>query len=206
MTGTGEGDLDRIKERFSAIYDRNEWASGSGVGSHPLHSLEYSVFLQRFIHLNGVKSVVDFGCGDWQFSRYVDWSEVIYHGFDIVPNVVERNQKNYSNENISFSMLDDLGILPRSDLLVCKDVLQHLPNDTVMEYIYLFKSKFKYMLITNDNGPPGHLNKDIEVGGWRTLQFDHPPFSERAAIILQWTVHSGVGWTSKATYLFYGDG
>ena len=62
------------------------------------------------------------------------------------------------------------------------------------------------MLITNDNGPPGYLNKDIELGDWRTLKFDHPPFSEIAAVVLQWVVVAGAGWTRKATYLFYGSG
>ena len=59
-------------------------------------------------------------------------------------------------------------------------------------------------ICSNDVGPPGYLNADIEPGGWRTLQFDHPPFSESATIILQWTVHARAAWWRKATYLFYG--
>jgi SAM-dependent methyltransferase len=205
MIESGEGDLMRMRERFSEIYDQNEWGAGSGVGSHPLHSLEYSAFLQRFVHQNDVRGVVDFGCGDWQFSRYIDWSRVDYLGIDVVVKLIDRNRAAFGATNIKFELFDSLDALPPADLLICKDVLQHLPNNTVANYLDVFRRKFKFMLVTNDIGPRGYLNQDIEAGGWRTLQFDRPPFTESAAIVLQWTVHSGGGWTTKATYLFYGD-
>ena len=29
-----------------------------------------------------IRTVVDLGCGDWQFSKYVDWRGIEYHGYD----------------------------------------------------------------------------------------------------------------------------
>lgn len=205
MSDFSEADLDRMKERFAAIYDRGEWGFQSGVGARPANNLEYAAFVQNFIHRNAVKTVVDFGCGDWQFSRFMDWTGLHYLGVDIVAGLIERNRKAFAQPNIEFRLFETTDALPRADLLVCKDVLQHLPNSTVAAYLDGFKAKFKFMLITNDDAPIEYLNQEIAPGGWRTLRFDQPPFSENAAIVLQWTVHAGRGWTRKATYLFYGD-
>jgi SAM-dependent methyltransferase len=204
MSDPRDGDIERLRERFAAIYDRNEWGFQSGVGAQPANNLEYSAFVQNFIHRNAVKSVVDFGCGDWQFSRFIDWTGLRYLGTDIVPGLIERNRRIFGQEHIAFELFSSVDALPAADLLVCKDVLQHLPNPMVQQYLDQFKSKFKFMLITNDDAPIDYLNIEIQPGGWRTLRFDQPPFSETAAIVLQWTVHAGRGWTRKACYLFYG--
>lgn len=205
MSDTADTSVMLLRERFAAIYDRNDWGS-SGVGAWPLNNLEYSAFLQSFIHRNAVSTVVDFGCGDWCFSRFIDWTGLRYTGVDVVPELVEHNRETFGRDNIGFEVFQSIDALPTADLLVCKDVLQHLPNFLVQQYLDELKSKFKYMLVTNDDAPLGYLNMDIEPGGWRTLRFDQPPFRETAAIVLQWTVHVGNGWTRKATYLFYGHG
>jgi hypothetical protein len=95
-----------------------------------------------------------------------------------------------------------LAQLPTPDLFVCKDALQRPSNQMVQNHLKYFNSKFNFLLITNDNGPTGELNSEIEPGGWRALRFDRAPFAETAPMVLQWYVHSGGGWTSKATYLF----
>jgi len=203
---TDDAELAAIRQRFSMIYDRNEWAFQSGVGSLPVNTAEYAAFLTNFMHRNAVKSVVDFGCGDWQFSQFIDWSGIRYFGADVVGSLVERNRKVFGRDNIIFEQFRSTEDLPAADLLVCKDVLQHLPNALIQHYLDVLKPKYKYLLITNDDAPAAYLNKDIAPGDWHTLRFDQPPFSERAAIVLQWTVHWGEGWTRKATYLFYGTG
>lgn len=199
------GNVLRMRERFSAIYDRNEWLFGSGVGSLPENNLEYAKFLQEFMVRNKVRSVLDFGCGDWQFSRFIDWSRVDYMGVDVVPMLIEKNRRQFGQENVKFELFRSLEALPKTELLVCKDVLQHLPNAVVRQYLDAFRMKSKFILITNDDGYPTLVNADIEVGGWRTLQFDRPPFSERAAVLLRWLVEESKGWSGKATYLFYGN-
>lgn len=118
-----------------------------------------------------IRSVVDLGCGDWQFSRYIDWSDMTYVGVEVVPSVVERNQHEFGNSNIRFQIFELLAKLPTADLLVCKDVLQHLPNVTVKSYLGAFRNKFKFSLITNDEEPVNLQNIDIDIGGWRTCDW-----------------------------------
>lgn len=73
---------------------------------------------------------MDVGCGDWQFSQAIDWGTIKYIGYDIVKQVVKANRKKFGTRLISF--IHGNGVqcdLPMADLLICKDVLQHLPNE-----------------------------------------------------------------------------
>lgn len=96
-----------MKEIFEQIYRNNEWGPGSGQGALPIHNLSYVTFLQTFLRKNSIKSVVDFGCGDWQFSRYIDWRGINYYGCDLVESLIQTNRQNYARSNISFELLPD---------------------------------------------------------------------------------------------------
>jgi SAM-dependent methyltransferase len=192
--------------KFNEIYANNEWGYGSGVGSLPLNNIDYIKFLKTFIERNNVKSVVDFGCGDWQFSRFVGWDAVQYTGFDIVETVIARNKAAFGRPSISFCVYTSIEELPKADLFVCKDVFQHLPNQLIKELLRAFKERARFLLITNDDWPSEHLtNTDIQEGGWRPVRLDREPFSEIAPVVLSWTIEWG-GWkpTRKATSLIAG--
>jgi protein YibB len=199
------GSTEEIRRRFTEISRRQLFGPGSGVGSAPEKTVEYRAFLQRFMARNRIRSVVDFGCGEWQFSQLVDWSGVRYVGVDVVPTVIEKNRRDFGSDTIGFETFESLATLPRADLLLCKDVLQHLPNSLVRKYLAAFRRKYKFLLITNDEEPAEFLNTDTEIGGWRTLRLDREPFREPGATVLSWPSPWAVGGTVKSTYLLYGD-
>lgn len=192
-------------EEFTKIYDRNDWGYSSGVGSLPLNNIQYMELVRSFIARNQLSSVVDFGCGDWQFSRFIDWSGVHYTGVDLVEQVIEQNRARFARPGIEFRTVETVTQVPEADLLLCKDVFQHLSNRTVGECLTAFKLKFCYLLITNDEWP-SELNRDIADGGWRPIRIDQPPFSEIAPVILSWTLTWG-GWkpTRKSVSLVIGE-
>jgi glycosyltransferase involved in cell wall biosynthesis/SAM-dependent methyltransferase len=194
-----------IERRFSSIYAEQTWGRGSGVGSAPNKTVEYRAFLQNFMAQNDIRSVVDFGCGDWQFSRYIDWSGIGYVGIDIAASVVERNQSEFGAANIRFETFRSLDSLPAADLLVCKDVLQHLPNGLVKAYLAAFRRTYKFALITNDEEPAHLQNAEIEIAGWRTLKLDRAPFNEQGAAVFSWPVLWGAASTRKSTFLLLGE-
>lgn len=196
---------DDLSSRFSQLYDQKIWGPGSGVGSLPEHTREYRTLLKQFMANNRTKSVVDLGCGDWQFSRHIDWSGVTYTGIDVVASLVEKNQREFGSSNIRFQKFESLDKLPSADLLLCKDVLQHLPNRTVQAYLAAFKRKYKFCLITNDHEPVHLQNIDIPAAGWRTLRLELEPFCEPCGVVLAWTVPWGNATTRKLTYLIYGS-
>lgn len=190
---------EEIQRQFTRVYQ------GSGVGSRPDRTVEYRAFLSQFLVRNQIRSVVDLGCGDWQFSRYLDWSGIDYLGLDVVPAVIDANNRQFSADNIRFELFQAPERLPPADLLLCKDVLQHLPNRLVKAYLAAFRGKYKYALVTNDEEPAELQNTDIEVGGWRTLRLDRAPFLEMGAVVFSWTVLWGAATTAKATFLICGD-
>ena len=167
-----------MKEIFEKIYDKNEWEFGSGAGPLPKNTKEYSSFLEKFIKNYNILSIVDAGCGDWQFSKFLDWNGASYHGFDVVNSVINTNIDSFSGEKINFTLYDgDPKNLPKADLLIIKDVLQHLSHDNIFKFIDIF-DKYKYCLITNCVNPHGEtINLDINDGDFNFLDLRLAPFN-----------------------------
>jgi SAM-dependent methyltransferase len=140
------------KEHFSRIYSTNEWG-GSGSGSFPENTQEYRSFLTEFINQNNVKTVYDFGCGDWQFSKLIDWSNIHYIGVDCVLDLINKHKQNYQKENIEFLHINTPKDFYnyKGDLLILKDVLQHWRNKEITTFLDAIIENFKYVLITNSS-------------------------------------------------------
>jgi hypothetical protein len=169
---------------FEKIYQENYWGFGSGHGSLPSVTAEYSQYISNFISNNNITSVVDFGCGDWQFSRFMDWRKVDYTGYEIVPKLVKDNTKSYAAPNIKFLLTpSSFKNLKPADLLLVKDVLQHLPQSEIENFITSVLPKYKYSLITNNTLPENLLNMAIEKGGFRPLDLRLPPYNLSATAV-----------------------
>ena len=196
----------QTREAFETIYRNDSWTHGSGPGSVPSSTIEYRAFVERFMVENNVRTVTDLGCGDWQFSKLIDWSNVEYTGFDIVDSVIQRNKAVYGAANVTFELLADIDNLPGGDLLVSKEVLQHLPNDTVTEYLRVIRSKYKYALITNAIEPRGDANRDIGPGDWRPLRLEEAPFAVRGATVFVYFPQAGSHFWRNGVYLMLGEG
>jgi 2-polyprenyl-3-methyl-5-hydroxy-6-metoxy-1,4-benzoquinol methylase len=139
------------REAFETAYRDGRWGFGSGHGSLPRTTRTYRRFLEEFLGANSVRSVLDYGCGDWQFSRLIDWHGATYVGFDVVEPVIERNQQLYGRPGVEFMITpEDPADLPDADLLICKDVLQHLPNSDVQTFLESVAPRFPVSLIIND--------------------------------------------------------
>jgi hypothetical protein len=182
-----------MKAVFNQIYTMNIWRYGSGEGSLPEHTKGYRRFLERFIRDRQIKSVVDYGCGDWQFSRLIDWGGVSYLGLDIVDSLIEHHIKMYRRDNITFEVLSETPEqLPDAELIILKDVLQHWSNQSISSFIPKI-SKYKFALITNcvnQNEPTD--NRDIVDGDFRPLDLRRPPFSYEMAKVFEFTNRRGI--------------
>jgi SAM-dependent methyltransferase len=152
-------------EIFDDIYRRDLWGGGSGTGSLQESTKAYRDFLHNFMRSNGVRSVLDLGCGDWQFSRHIDWGNATYLGVD-VSNVVLQATRAFARPGVEFRTLDAVADpLPPADLLIAKDVLQHWSNADILELLPKLPS-FRYALITNGFLPDQNdqVNADIQTG------------------------------------------
>lgn len=183
---------------FQKVYDSGEWGRGSGAGSDPQAAQPYVDLVSRFIAQNAIRSVIDLGHGDWRMWPKEAFSTVDYHGVDVVPSVTDAVRDKHASPRRTFESGDILEIgLPPSDLVLCKDVLMHLPNQDViavlrrlLDYRFViichsvFRRRLRPMLgsvplgrrVRGDlrNIPAVcartlHPNKDITAGEVRTL-------------------------------------
>jgi len=176
-----------MKERFEEIYQKNEWSYGSGHGSLLINNEGYIEFLEKFMEKNNILSVLDLGCGDWQFSKKIDWTGIQYKGYDIVESVVNNNNKRYSSNNISFHVFsDNFSKLPEVDLLIVKDVLQHWSKETIDNFIPSL-NRYKFSLITNCVGFDETLNDLVEDGGFSNLDLRLPPYNINLEEVYKYT-------------------
>lgn len=172
------------EEVFTEIYRSKAWGTNkngeghSGGGSTLAATRAYRKFIQEFLKDNKITSVVDVGCGDWEFSHKINWDGIQYLGIDVVKDVIAKDRAKYGSPTIQFIHGDATETdLPEADLLICKDVLQHLSNNDVFQFLgQLYK--FKHCLITNDVNPQTltSTNLDIPRGHYREIDLTAPPF------------------------------
>jgi SAM-dependent methyltransferase len=129
-----------------------------------------------FADLN-VKSLLDAPCGDFNWMRHLSLGIDEYVGVDVVPTLVEQNQKQFGNSERRFLNLDITSdYLPQVDLILCRDCLGHLPLGEIAKALRNFKrSQSKYLLTTTFTGTRPNL--EIEAGDWRPLNLQLPPFN-----------------------------
>ncbi len=170
-----EGDHAQI---FDSVYTNKVWGIGSGTGSTEQGTRAYRWFLQHFLRSNQVRSVVDLGCGDWQIARHMDWSGIDYVGID-VSNVILTTTRQHARPGVSFRQMDATREeLPKADLLIVKDVLQHWSNTDILGFLPKLKS-YKRALVINGFPPNAMnlLNVNIRTSGkYRPVNLKLPPF------------------------------
>lgn len=126
---------------FSEIYASDAWGGGSGPGSTPEFCRPLVEWLVDYVNQNGVRSAVDFGCGDFQWMPAVlDRTGIDYLGLDVVPSLIESHRARHPRW--SFEVLDastlDPRELPDADLYWAKDVLQHWPDEAIVRFLDRF--------------------------------------------------------------------
>ena len=169
---------DNVENVFDTIYEKKVWGNGSGGGSDAHVANVYIDTVNKIFKENNIKKVLDIGCGDWQFSKFIDWSNMDYVGIDVVESVIKKNNEKFSSSNIKFiceNPLSENCILPSVDLILVKDVLQHLSNKNVIILLdKILKSKSNFVLVTNDFDS---RNIDINNGDTRPIDITKPPFN-----------------------------
>lgn len=194
--------IEAYKNNFETIYENKLWGDGeslSGTGSYYNYNEKYIKFLEEFFINKNIKSVVEIGCGDWNFSKHINFGDIKYDGYDIVKSVIDSNNNNYKTDKINFHYYKDNNfIFPKADLLICKDVLQHLSFNTMSNIINQL-SKYKYCLITNDFDSDT-INTDIVDAEHRALDIRKEPLNLKGDIVFMFDI-TPIQWTQKNTIL-----
>lgn len=196
--------LPHMAKNHRAIF-APQYTERSGPGSTAEASAPYRAFLERFIRENGIRSIVDLACGDFEIMSLVDRQGADYLGVDVIPERIARDQAKAverPQEPPAAFVCEDIQAfpIPACDLLLVKDVLQHWSTFDVAAFLRrLREAPFRYALITNCNYGPT-VNTDIATGGWRALDVTAPPFGI-GEIVFHWETPKDI----KDTVLLFGN-
>ena len=160
-----------------------------GHGSTFENTREVSVFIETVIKDLSIKSINDCGCGDYSFwMNRVNIGDALYRGYDINDELILQNQMKFPEVFFEEADITEQ-ILPKADLIICRDVLFHLPTDMAIRALDRFvKSCSSFLIATTFESV--RVNNEItdkidgpELGyGHRKLNMSIEPFNLGAPI------------------------
>lgn len=168
---------------FTTIYRQKTWLNGtslSGPGSDVEYTAPYRAFLEEWVQNKQITSICDIGCGDFTFTKHINWNTIKYTGIDIVEDVIQSNIELYPN--VSFLVgdvcsKDFLDTIPEYDLIIMKDVIQHWPSKYIKEILPQIRKKCKYLLICNCRHQKNNWHDISTFGDFRPLNYKMLPMS-----------------------------
>ena len=167
------------RRTFTQMYRTNGWCgceSLSGAGYTLLATEPLRALLPQIIHDFKISSLLDAGCGDFNWMKEINFGIVDYIGVDVVDEVIARNISLYSSDKHHFTTADvTRDDLPKVDLILCRDCLTHLPNTRALLALRQFKRSGSVYLLTTTH-PHLAENADTFIGGYRPLNLERSPF------------------------------
>lgn len=177
--------MDPVTKIFNLIFEQNIWGdkeSRSGYASNLKNTQSLRSFLPEFFEKYKIKTVIDAPCGDMYWFSKMNLKKIKYYGYDIVDDLIKQNKENFAHcRNYHFETKNLItNKLPKADLILCRDLIIHLPISAVYELLENFvKSGSKYLLITQHilKNDKYVLNKDINFGSFSFRSLIEPPFN-----------------------------
>jgi hypothetical protein len=200
-----------LEQHFTDIYHKNTWhgkESKSGTGSDLINARKFSTKLAEVINSLNINTMLDVPCGDFNWMKTIieDLDIKSYLGADIVKEMIADNQKKYHFPNrVRFLQIDVVNeIVPKSDLIFCRDCLVHFSYETAKQILRNFvASESKYLIMTTFTANNRNAF-DIQDGQWRALNFEMPPFNlpHYSDIINEHCEEDSCRWTDKCLGLW----
>lgn len=197
-----------LAARFERIEKTNLWgaaSSVSGLGSEDLATAAIRDELPPLLQRLGARSLLDAPCGDagWIGRTKLDLD---YVGIDIVPSLIAANRRRVAGGELSgrFVVADiTRDVLPRADVILCRDCLVHLSFDNIVRAVARFRASGAHFLLVT-TFPEWESNRDCEDGDWRALNLQRAPFDwpEPRALINERCEEGDGGWRDKSLGLW----
>lgn len=170
-----------LKDEFSRIVASRAWGAGEtpcGPGSTIEACRAILKALPDWITKFQISSIADLGCGDFHWMSQLDLSGIEYDGYDVVQELISSNQSCHARPNIRFHHADFMTIqIPKVDLVVCKDVLPHLPNDLVLRALGAIRASGSRLLAaTTAVGWEIDKREGLRIGGFSPIDLEAVPF------------------------------
>jgi len=162
-------------EIFNNIYLESSWGYKSGPGSDPDFAKPWIEVVNSFLAKDDIVKIIDVGCGDWRIGKHLNLEGKDYTGVEVSSVMFKETALN-SSTNIRFIQADFETLdIPNVDIIIIKDVLQHLPNNSVYNIVNKIMEKSRYALFCDDIAVKN--NNSILPGEHRYLDLSKDPFN-----------------------------
>lgn len=130
-----------------------------GWGSSEAHTQLVRKELVNILATYGVTSMNDAGCGDLAWMSTLDLDGIDYVGYDVHERATwpALRERGYRLEVVDITA----DRLRPADLLVCRDVFIHLPNDMILAALEGFRNSCTYLLTTSYTSDPSMERGDF---------------------------------------------
>lgn len=177
-----------LENTFTNIYTNNVWSMGqndskSGLGSTLMFTENIRKELVKIIADKKISKMLDTSCGDWFWMKLIQNDLCEYTGIDIVNEIIQKNNTNFSNDKTKFINCDFLSYiktLPDKyyDLVFCRHTLEHLPSEYNIEVLNECKRVSKYLLVTGYNIIDIKNTELINNMIYRPINIELTPYSD----------------------------
>ncbi len=164
---------------FTELFLNNSWGSRE-TRSGPAATLERTEQVRRALpdickELE-IQTLLDCGCGDWNWMKHVDLSGVAYMGVDIVEPLITDCQERYTKDTVNFQKLDVIQDPPETaDLWLMRDFLcQYSYKDCLTALQKFVESGSQYIAVTTVETMDPY--QDCMEGSYRALNLLAAPF------------------------------
>lgn len=137
-----------------------------GPGSYKKNTKEIVKFINDAIKKYNISSILDLGCGDFNWFQNINLENIRYIGFDCDELMIKSNNEKYKGDFYVKDIISE--DYPNVDLIICRDVLFHIQKTMSIKIIKKIKNKCKYFLSTSFLHE--QKNEDIksynDIPGW----------------------------------------
>ena len=157
---------------FQSIYKNNEWGKMdgedffSGHGSHMKEIVDnYVSAITNWIKsLDKKMSALDLGCGDFHIGSKIRHLFDSYIACDIVPELILYNSEKFADFSVDFIVSDlSKDELPESDVIIVRQVLQHLSNEEIYNFLSKIKNRYHYLIFTDHRSNDENLAENMDL-------------------------------------------
>lgn len=173
---------ENFQYHFKLESSKNRCPCGPGSDTEFVKQCGTIDFIDGIIKKYDVKSINDCACGLFgNWAKLIDLSGVSYTGYDINNLAIEQNKRHYPD--IPFHEFDLVNnVVPKVDLIICRDCLFHLSNRFVSSIIDNFKKSGSTYLLATDHR---NLKRNTELtpkelrneAGFKLVNLEIEPFN-----------------------------
>jgi len=148
------------------LKSKDKVESISGPGSYIENATESCSLISDTIIKYNIKSILDLGCGDFNYFKTINISNISYVGWDVSQEMITDNINKYGNKNIKFEVKDIItNEYPKVDLIICRDVFFHLDQSFTSKCLDKIKKNCKFFISTSFN----NINKNENIKSYNNI-------------------------------------